>query len=189
MMRSYSRVLNLQIFCKSMKGDLGGAKLKSNADHKQPNPKNKKAGSASAKVDPTKVQDHLSRSRLAAAQYRPDIQAQVEMLIGAVKHLAPSLDSRPSFVPEKSVKAKSSSFSASSFSSKPVAASEDRVDPEASSDEEFDEKPRPGYVFRWRRDGDGVKYNVEEKLEQETGADLVYRYVRDEATGRSSVGC
>ena len=188
---------------KSMKGDLGGAKLKSNADHKQPNPKNKKAGSASAKVDPTKVQDHLSRSRLAAAQYRPedaslytglnikgirkipDIQAQVEMLIGAVKHLAPSLDSRPSFVPEKSVKAKSSSFSASSFSSKPVAASEDRVDPEASSDEEFDEKPRPGYVFRWRRDVDGVKYNVEEKLEQETGADLVYRYVRDEATGRS----
>jgi len=42
-------------------------------------------------------------------------------------------------------------------------------------------------VFRWKRDANGEKYNVEEKItiEQEAGADLVYRYVRDEATGRS----
>ena len=37
------------------------------------------------------------------------------------------------------------------------------------------------------RDANGEKYNVEEKLSvrQEENADLVYRYVRDEATGRS----
>ena len=192
-----------------MKGDIGGAKVKSTNGHSVPNPKNKKLAKQhpdQVGIDSTKIQTHLSRSRLAAAEFRPedaslysgldikgirklpDLQAQVEMLIGAVKNLAPSLDSRPSFVPEKiaSVKpAMPASFSASSFSRKPAAVTAGQEDPETSGDEDFDEAPRPGYVFRWKRDANGDKYNVEEKIEQDAGADLVYRYVRDEATGRS----
>ena len=195
----------------SMKGDIGGAKYKSTNSHSVPNPKNRKHAKQnqdSVSIDSSKIQEHLSRSQLAAAEYRPNdaslysgldikgirklpnIQAQVEMLIGAVQNLAPSLDSRPSFVPEKPATVKtatSASFSASSFSRKPAANATGREDPETSSDEDFDEAPRPGYVFRWRRDANGEKYNVEEKItiEKEAGADLVYRYVRDEATGRS----
>ena len=194
----------------SMNGDIGGAKIKSTNGHSLPNPKNKNAKQhqVPGRIDASKIQKHLSRSQLAAAEYRPedaslysgvnikgirkipDIQAQVEMLIGAVQNLAPSLDSRPSFVPEKPAPVKStktSSFSASSFSGKPVATPTRGDDLETSSDEDFDEAPRPGYMFRWRRDANGEKYNVEEKIivVHETGADLVYRYVRDEATGRS----
>ena len=195
---------------KSMQGDTGGAKVKSTLGPLQPNPRNRRTGkqlSVSAKIDASKTQSHLSRSQLAAAEYRPDdaslysglnikgirkipdIQAQVEMLIGAVQNLAPSLDSRPSFVPDKPpVKSTvPAAFSASSFSAKSVAAPNGGDDPETSSDDDFDEAPRPGYVFRWRRDANGEKYNVEEKLsvEHDAEADLVYRYVRDEATGRS----
>ena len=118
----------------------------------------------------------------------PDIQEQVDRLIGAVQHLAPSLDSRPSFVLDKTAPPKPAVpkvFSAKNFSAAATTATGD--DPETSVDEEFDEAPRQGFVFRWRRDANGVKYNVEEKLtvRQEEDADLVYRYVRDEATGRS----
>ena len=34
-------------------------------------------------------------------------------------------------------------------------------DSEASSDEDFDENPRPGYSFSWRRDAKGEMYNRE----------------------------
>ena len=192
----------------SMKGDMGGAKVRSKNIQVPKNKKVLKQHQVAGKLDTAQTRSQLSRSQLAASEYRPDdaslysgmnikgirkipdIQAQVEMLIGAVQNLAPSLDSRPSFVQEQPVPVKSvtpAAFSASSFSRKSVATPNSGEDLATSSDEDFDEEPRPGFVFRWRRDAKGEKYNVEEKLtvEPEARADLVYRYVRDEATGRS----
>ena len=60
------------------------------------------------------------------------------------------------------------------------------IDQDTSSDEDVDEQPQPGCVFRWRRDENGEKYFVEEKQKAvQEDSDLVYKYVRDEATGRS----
>ena len=194
----------------SMNGDIGGVKVKNHQKRSQlqPHPKNsqRKTLASHGKSSHPSHQDHLTRNSLRAAEYRPedkslysgldikgirkipDLQAQVDRLIGAVQHLAPSLDSRPSFVLDKSAppkKAAPAVFSAKSFAATATTGLGD--DPETSSDEDFDEEPRQGYVFRWRRDANGEKYNVEERLtvRQEENADLVYRYVRDEATGRS----
>ena len=191
-----------------MNGDIGGAKVKvAQTSRLQPHPKNSRKTPHphphASNLSPH--QDHLTKNQLRASEYRPedksiyngldikgirkipDLQAQVDRLIGAVQHLAPSLDSRPSFVLDKSAPPKSAVpavFSAKNFSS--VASSAKGEDPETSSDEEFDEAPRSGYMFRWRRDPSGVKYNVEEKLSvRQEDTDLVYRYVRDEVTGRS----
>ena len=57
-------------------------------------------------------------------------------------------------------------------------------DPDTSSDEDCDDRPRPGYYFRWKRDTMGEKYNVEE-LAYNQSPEMVYQYVRDQATGRS----
>ena len=189
---------------KSMNGDIGGAKVK---DIKlQPHPGNSRRKSAVGGSSLPSNQEHLTRNRLRASEYRPedksaysgldikgirkipDLQVQVDKLIGAVQHLAPSLDSRPSFVLDKSVLSKPAvpvTFSARNFSTEAGTAVGN--DPETSSDDEFDEAPRPGFVFKWRRDATGEKYNVEEKVtvQQEENVDLIYRYVRDEATGRS----
>ena len=195
---------------KSMNGDIGGAKVKDAQTHSQfqPHPKNsqRKTLIGNGKSSLPSHQVHFTRNRLLASEYRPedtsmysgldikgirkipDIQEQVDRLIGAVQHLAPSLDSRPSFVLDKTAPPKPAVpmvFSAKNFSAAATPATGD--DPETSGDEEFDEAPRKGFVFRWRRDANGEKYNVEEKITvgQEEDADLVYRYVRDEATGRS----
>ena len=196
---------------KSMNGDIGGARVKDTQlrdqlrDQLQPHPKNRKKSAVGESSLPSN-QEHLTRNRLRASEYRPedkstysgldikgirkipDLQAQVDMLIGAVQHLAPSLDSRPSFVLDQGVLSKPAVpviFSARNFST--GASTAVGNDPETSSDEDFDEAPRPGFVFKWRRDATGEKYNVEEKVtvRQEENVDLMYRYVRDEATGRS----
>ena len=57
-------------------------------------------------------------------------------------------------------------------------------DRDTSSDEDCDEMPRPGYYFRWKRDNLGEKYNVEEPACNRSPV-MIYKYVRDEATGRS----
>ena len=57
-------------------------------------------------------------------------------------------------------------------------------DPDTSSDEDCDETPRPGCYFRWKRDNAGVKYNVEEEIRNQS-PEMIYKYVRDPATGRS----
>ena len=170
---------------KRMKGDIGGVKVKSKERLQVPHPKNRKLvkeHQVPGKIDTSKTQTHLTRTQLAASEYRPedkslysglnikgtrkipDLQAQVDMLIGAVQNLAPSLDSRPSFGQELPVPGKLAAFSASSFSCKSLAIPTGGEDPEIFSDEEFDEEPHPRYRFRWRRDANGKKYNVEEKL-------------------------
>ena len=69
----------------------------------------------------------------------------------------------------------------------PVYRHEEDDDPETSSDEECDEEPAHGYRFKWRRDENGEKYFVEEKLvcKSNLHPGMVYRYVKDPATGRS----
>ena len=57
-------------------------------------------------------------------------------------------------------------------------------DHDTSSDEDCDDIPRPGYCFRWKRDNLGEKYNVEEPACNRS-PEMIYRYVRDKATGRS----
>ena len=60
-------------------------------------------------------------------------------------------------------------------------------DLDTSSDEDCEEEPKPGFMFRWRRDENGEKYFVEEEQvsQQKDSPDLEYKYVRDETTGRS----
>ena len=57
-------------------------------------------------------------------------------------------------------------------------------DLEISSDEDCDEVPQSGHVFRWRRDENGEKYYIEEKQVMQQ-PEMVYRYVKDSTTGRS----
>ena len=156
---------------KSMNGDIGGAKVKEvqTRSRFQPHPKKSQRktliGHGNSSFPPHQV--HLTRNRLVASEYRPEdismysgldikgirkipeIQAQVDRLIGAVQHLAPSLDSRPSFVLDKTAPPKPAVpkvFSAKNFSATATTATGD--DPETSVDEEFDEAPRQGCVFR-----------------------------------------
>ena len=57
-------------------------------------------------------------------------------------------------------------------------------DPKTSTDEDCDDKPRKGYKFTWRRDANGDKNNVEEKVLNKSPS-MVYKYVRDASTGKS----
>ena len=188
---------------KSMKGDIGGAKIKHGqaVGSLHPNPKNVKVKRTS-NLDRTvlpPLQTHLTRNQLRDSEYRPEetslysglningirkipvIQTEVDRLIAKVQNHAPSLDSRPSFRLDKTLP------SSSLPDPRPRLGSQlGKLDPETSSDEDVDEQPRPGFVFRWRRDQNGEKYFEEEKeVTVQDTADLVYRYVRDEATGRS----
>ena len=187
----------------SMKGDIGGVKIK-NVGNKHPHPKNSKVkkSTTDARSDLSPLHEHLTRNQLRASEYRPEesslyrgmnidgirkipvIRTEVEELIGRVQHHAPSLDSRPSFVLDNNpVKQKPSHPKLTGQLGKSVSC----VDPDTSSDEDVDEEPQAGFVFRWRRDQNGEKYFVEEKQEtvRDADTDLVYKYVRDEATGRS----
>ena len=56
---------------------------------------------------------------------------------------------------------------------------------DTSSDEDCDVEPQPGNVFKWWRDENGEKYFTEEKQVRQQQQEMVYRYVKDEATGRS----
>ena len=190
---------------KSMKGDIGGVKTKNGqaVGNLQPNPKNSKAKKSGHLVrsDLPPLQNHLTRNQIRASEYRPEeaslysglnidgirkipvIRTEVDKMIGKVQHHAPSLDSRPSFLLDKTLPVQKASHL--HFSSQ-LGKSGACIDPETSSDEDVDEQPQAGYVFRWRRDQNGEKYFEEEKqVVQDAGTDLVYRYVRDEATGRS----
>ena len=178
---------------KSMKGDIGGVKPRNGQAvvDLHPNPKNSKKSSNSVRIDLPSLQTQLTRNQLRDSEYRPEessiysgldingirkipvIRTEVERLIGKVKSNVPSLDSRPSFVLNKT----------------PLPSSQHGKsgDPDTSSDEDVDDLPQAGYVFRWKRDQNGEKYFVEEKQEvvREDDTDLVLKYVRDEATGRS----
>ena len=57
-------------------------------------------------------------------------------------------------------------------------------DLETSSDEDCAEVPQPGHAFKWMRDENGEKYftEVRQVTQQQ---EMVYRYVKDGATGRS----
>lgn len=185
---------NLQL-TDSMKGDNGGAKSK--IHQKVPNPKNQVKSSTSS------LQHHLTKNQLRTSEYRPEtssnysglnikgirkipgIQSQVEDLINDVQHRAPSLDRRPSFVQVKNPPQPQHSISQHRTGRADSAVQEG--DPETSSDEELDDEPQHGHVFRWRRDQNGEKYYVEEKQVTRQEADQVmeYRYVKDEVSGRS----
>ena len=178
---------------KSMKGDIGGVKPRNGQAvvDLHLNPKNSKKSSNSVRIDLPSLQTQLTRNQLRDSEYRPEessiysgldingirkipvIRTEVERLIGKVKSNVPSLDSRPSFVLNKT----------------PLPSSQHGKsgDPDTSSDEDVDDLPQAGYVFRWKRDQNGEKYFVEEKQEvvREDDTDLVLKYVRDEATGRS----
>ena len=187
---------------KSMKGDIGGVKPKNGQAvvDLHPNPKNsKKKSSNSVRIDLPPLQTHLTRNQLRDSEYRPEesslysglningirkipvIRTEVERLIGKVKHHAPSLDSRPSFVLNKTPHVNEASH--------PLLSSQlgKSGDLDTSSDEDVDDQPQAGCVFRWKRDQNGEKYFVEEKQEvvREDDTELVFKYVRDEATGRS----
>jgi hypothetical protein len=248
----------------SMSGDIGGARKKTKQDGAaslQPHPKNnkkavKKIVTPGSSEQPS-LQQHKTRIQLRDSEYRPEeesiysglnikgirkipaIQSQVESLIALVQQQAPSLDTRPSFVPGQPLPVPSRGVKNVVFSEKHVEDNDVTVeqefvyeqlsdgtmrkvkvvpppsvlrsgrlataceqghsesggrkphrhqdnpdnDDETSSDDDFDEEPRPGYIFRWRRDDSGEKYNVEELLQEET--DMVYKYVKDDATGRS----
>ena len=191
---------------KSMKGDIGGVKTKNvqAVGNLAPNPKNSKAKKSGhlARSDLPPLQNHMTRNQIRASEYRPEeaslysglnidgirkipvIRTEVDRLIGKVQHHAPSLDSRPSFLLDKTIPLQKASHPP--FSSQ-LGKSGAAIDPETSSDEDVDEQPQAGYVFRWRRDQNGEKYFEEEKqvAVQDAGTDMVYRYVRDETTGRS----
>ena len=182
---------------KSMKGDIGGVKTRNT------NPMNlkKKKPSNLAKTDLPPVQSHLTRNQRLASEYRPEdlslytglnidgirkipvVRTEVDRLIGQVQHQAPSLDSRPSFVLDKTLHKQTAPLL---LDHTQLGRSKVAIDQDTSSDDDVDEQPQPGCVFRWRRDENGEKYFVEEKQEAvKEDSNLVYKYVRDEATGRS----
>ena len=185
----------------SMNGDIGGVKTKNIGDV-HPNPKNSKKTKQLKQSDVASLQNHLTKNQLRASEYRPEesslysgldihgirklpsIRTEVDKLIGQVQHHAPSLDSRPSFVLDQNLQKKKSSHPLFTSHHGNSAAN---VDPDTSSDDDVDDQPQAGFVFRWRRDQNGEKYFVEEKQEivEEENTDLVYKYVRDEVTGRS----
>ena len=142
----------------------------------------------------------------------PALQSQVEKLVGQVQQRAPSLDRRPSFVPVGetppgvAVTDHEADVDGQEFLYKygedgklkkvkiltpqsngpvlPTTRSSQAGDVETSSDEDCDEVPQPGFVFKWLRDENGEKYYVEEK-QVRYQEEMVYRYVKDRATGRS----
>ena len=191
------RAENLKL-SENMKGDIGGAKTKKLEVH----PKNSKIKKSRnpKKTEVASLQGHLTRNQLRASEYRPEesslysginidgirkipvIRTEVDRLIGRVQHQAPSLDSRPSFVLDENPHVQKASHPHLTQREKPVAG----IDPDTSSDDDVDDQPKAGFVFRWRRDQNGEKYFVEEKQEADNVDNgLVYKYVRDEATGRS----
>ena len=136
----------------------------------------------------------------------PELQSLVDKLVGQVQHRAPSLDRRPSFIgvrdpslaqqkPEVAPELvaghcedgnvrKVRTPQSRDLASLPRSGGGQIDDDETSSDDDCDEQPKPGYVFKWRRDEQGEKYFTEEKQFRQQ-KEMVYRYVRDHATGRS----
>ena len=136
----------------------------------------------------------------------PELQSQVEKLVSQVQHRAPSLDRRPSFIgvrdpslaqqqpgvaPEFVFRhcedgnvRKVRTPQSRDLASLPRSGGGQTDDNETSSDDDCDEQPQPGYVFKWRRDEHGEKYFTEVKQFRQQ-EEMVYRYVRDHATGRS----
>ena len=208
----------------AMGGDIGGAKVKT-VSGSFPHPKNLKPGKVAPKSRKP-VQEHLSRKSLRAAEYRPEddsmytgidikgirkipeLQSQVEKLVGRVQNRAPSLDRRPSFI---GVRGSDSSLDrqhaevapefvyrycedgslmkmrtpqSREFPPVPRSSGAQIDDLETSSDDDCDEEPQPGYVFKWWRDENGEKYFTEVKQVRQQ-QEMVYRYVKDGATGRS----
>ena len=178
----------------AMGGDIGGVKAKT-ASGSCPHPKNRKSVRVAAHKPAT---EHLSRKDLRAAEYRPEdesvytgldikgirkipeLQSQVERLVNQVQERAPSLDRRPSFIP-----AKKTPPGVAPILSVTRAGGSQVDDLEASSDDDCDEQPQPGHVFMWMRDKNGEKYFTEVKQVTKQQEEMVYKYVRDSATGRS----
>ena len=175
----------------AMGGDIGGVRVKS-VSRSHPHPKNKQSVKLADKASHKPVKDQLSRKDLRATEYRPEddslytgldikgirkipgLQSQVEKLVSQVQRRAPSLDRRPSFIPAKVTP--------------PVTAQsggDHDDDLETSSDDDCEEQPQPGHVFRWMRDENGEKYFKEVRQVNREQHEMVYRYVKDSATGRS----
>ena len=139
----------------------------------------------------------------------PEMRAEVDGLINLIKSKVPSLDCRPSHVPGQKLPPPQHGSEHAEiiedfvFHRQPdgtlakVRVVSDLVeatsepqhkshvdDLETSSDEDCDMVPKTGYRFRWMRDSDGEKYNVEEKIPEKPSSRKVYQYVRD-ASGRS----
>ena len=188
---------NLRL-AQAMGGDIGGARIKTvSGSHPPPHPKNKQPVLVTDKAAHKPVQEHMSRRSLRAQEYRPEddsvytglnikgirkipgLQPQVERLVSQIQERAPSLDRRPSFIP-----ARETPPGFALIPSVTVSGS-NQNDLETSSDEDCDEQPQPGYVFKWMRDEHGEKYFTEVKQVAEEQQEMVYRYVKDSATGRS----
>ena len=135
----------------------------------------------------------------------PVLQTQVDKLVGKVQSRAPSLDRRPSFIGvrdsslapqhtevapefvyrecEDGTMRKVRTPQSRDLLPVPRPGQIDGLD--TSSDEDCDVEPQPGNVFKWWRDENGEKYFTEEKQVRQQQQEMVYRYVKDEATGRS----
>ena len=218
---------------RAMGGDIGGAKVKT-ASGSRPHPKNQKPGNVVAKPADNTVREHMSRNHLRASEYRPEddaintglditgirkipeLQSQVEKLLGQVQQRAPSLDRRPSFVPvretppgvaftdpqhedevvveqfvykygEDGTLRKVKVLTPQTRGALPslTRSGGSQVDDlETSSDEDCAEVPQPGHAFKWMRDENGEKYFTEVRQVRQQ-QEMVYRYVKDSATGRS----
>ena len=183
----------------AMGGDIGGVKVKT-VSGSHPHPKNQKT----KKVVPKTAQGHLSRSTLRTSEYRPEddsiytgldirgirklpeLQSQVERLVSQVQDRAPSLDRRPSFVPVRATPP-GAAFGDQQHHTAPQSHRSGGVqdeDVDTSSDEDCGEVPQSGHIFKWKRDENGEKYFIE-VVQMKQKEELVYRYVKDNITGRS----